>query len=93
MSKQEFAQYAMALKSFYPKEKILETSQAMELWYQQLKDMPYGLAQKRLLEWVKTNKWSPSISEILGHQKEAGIFSIGMEEFIGMIEEREDVFG
>ena len=61
MSKQEFAQYAMALKSFYPKEKILESNQAMELWYQQLKDIPYDIAQGSLIKWVKNNKYSPSI--------------------------------
>lgn len=65
MNRQEFAQYAMALKTYYPKEKILETNQAMELWFHQLKDIPYDIAQGSLIEWVKENKYSPSIAEIL----------------------------
>lgn len=70
MSKQEFAQYAMALKTFYPKEKILESNQAMELWYMQLKGIPYDIAQGSLMSWVKKNKWSPSISEIIAEAEE-----------------------
>ena len=70
MSKQEFAQYAMALKTFYPKEKILESNQAMELWFQQLKNIPYDIAQGSLINWVKKNKWSPSISEIIAEAEE-----------------------
>lgn len=70
MNKQEFAKYAMALKTFYPKEKILQTDQAMELWYHQLKDIPYDIAQGSLLKWVKENKYSPGIAEIIAEAEE-----------------------
>ena len=88
MTKEEFSEYAKALRTFYPKEKLLQTQDSMKMWYQLLKDIPFAKAQNHLIEWAKNNKWSPSIAEILGNQteQEAGIYSIGMNEFISMIE-------
>ena len=56
--------YAAAIRTYYPKEQILPNQQAMELWFQELQDIPYDVAQLGLRQWVATNKWSPSISEI-----------------------------
>lgn len=64
MNKQEFGQFAMALKTYYPREQLLPNPQAMELWYQQLQDIPYNVAEVALNKWVATNKWSPAISDI-----------------------------
>lgn len=64
MTKKEFAIFASALKTYYPRENLLPNNQAMELWYRQLQDIPYELAEASLNKWVATNKWSPSISEI-----------------------------
>ena len=64
MNKEEFAKFAMGLKTFYPKEGLLPNAAAMELWYKQLEDIPYQLAEIALSKWVATNKWSPSIAEI-----------------------------
>lgn len=64
MDKQEFAKFAMALKTYYPKEGLLPNPQAMELWFRQLEDIPYQLAEIALNKWVATSKWSPSIAEI-----------------------------
>jgi hypothetical protein len=64
MNKQEFATLAMALRTYYPKENLLPNTQAMELWFQQLQDIPYQVAEAALNKWVATNKWSPSIAEI-----------------------------
>ena len=36
----------------------------MELWYNQLKDIPYKIAETTLNKWVAIEKWSPSISDI-----------------------------
>ena len=65
MTKQEFAVFAQALRTYYPREKILPNAEAMELWYRQLCDMPYKVAETALNSWVPNNKWSPSIAEIL----------------------------
>lgn len=64
MTKQEFGLFASALRTYYPKEQILPNQQAMELWYRELQDIPYTVAEAGLRKWVSTNKWSPSIAEI-----------------------------
>lgn len=64
MTKQEFATFAMALKTYFPREQLLPNQQAMELWYRELSDIPFQLAEAVLRKWVATNKWSPSIAEI-----------------------------
>ena len=64
MDKKEFAIFASALRTYYQKESLLPNSQAMELWYRQLQDIPYIVAEAALQKWVATQKWSPSIAEI-----------------------------
>lgn len=64
MDRKEFAFMAMALKTYYPKENILPNDKAMELWFEQLQDIPYELAEAGLKKWVSLNKWSPSIADI-----------------------------
>lgn len=64
MDRKEFALFASALRTYYPREKLLPNEQAMELWFKQLQDIPYKLAELTLNTWVATNKWSPSIADI-----------------------------
>lgn len=64
MTEQEFAKFAMGLKTYYPRENLLPNRPAVELWYRQLQDLPYDVAEAALNKWVSTNKWSPSIAEI-----------------------------
>lgn len=64
MNREEFAMFAAALRTYYPKESILPNSQAMSLWYERLKDIPYKVAETALNEWVDTNKWPPTIADI-----------------------------
>ena len=71
MDKKEFAAFAMALRTYYPKEQILPNQQAMDLWYRELCDIPFSVAEASLRKWVTMNKWSPSISEI--REMSAGI--------------------
>lgn len=64
MNKAEFATWTMALKTYYPRENLLPNQQAMELWYRELSDISYEVAEAVLRKWVATNKWSPSIADI-----------------------------
>ena len=64
MTKQEFAILADAIRTFYPKENILPNKEAMALWYRELHDLPFPVAEAALRKWVSTNKWSPSIAEL-----------------------------
>ena len=64
MDKKEFSMFAMAIRTYYPKENILPNQQAMELWFRELQDIPYQVVEAGLRKWVSINKWSPSIAEI-----------------------------
>ena len=64
MTREEFGVFSSALKTYYPKETLLPNKAAMELWYRQLQDIPYQIAESALNKWVATNKWSPSIADI-----------------------------
>lgn len=64
MDRKEFALFASALKTYYPREALLPNREAMELWYQELQDISYDLATVSLRKWVQTNKWPPTIAEI-----------------------------
>ena len=64
MDKKEFAAFAMALKTYYPKEELLPNEQAVDLWFLQLQDLDFKLAETALCKWVAVNKWSPSIADI-----------------------------
>lgn len=64
MDKKEFMLFAAAIRTYYPKEKILPNQQSMELWFNHLADIPYKVAAYALERWVNKNKWSPAISDI-----------------------------
>ena len=66
MNKTEFAKFAMALKTYYPRETILPNAEAIDLWFIQLQDMDYQIAEAVLNKWVAVNKWPPTISDIRG---------------------------
>lgn len=64
MDKKEFFIFVSGLRTYYPSEKILPNEQAMQLWYEQLKDIDYKVAETALHKWVALNKWSPTIADI-----------------------------
>ena len=65
MDKREFAIFADAIKTYFPKEKnLLPNNRAMELWFDQLCDIPYNVAQIVLKKWVAVSEWSPTIADI-----------------------------
>ena len=76
MTTNEFAIWAGALKTYYPKENILPNAQAAELWFLQLQDIPFETAQGILNRWASLNKWSPSIAEIRELAKEADVSGV-----------------
>lgn len=64
MNKKEFALFSMALKTYFPRDNLLPTEEAMELWYRELQDIPNETAMAMLRKWVDTQKWPPTIAEI-----------------------------
>lgn len=64
MDKNEFVILVNTLKTYYPRESVLSTPEAIELWFRQLKDLEYRVAMAGLIKWTLTNKWSPTIADL-----------------------------
>ena len=64
MNKKEFMVLMDAMRSYYPREKLIPTKEAAELWYDALKDLEFDRAMTALQEHVQSNKWSPTIADI-----------------------------
>lgn len=64
MTFKEFAVIAATIKTCYSKENILANENAMKLWYDLLKDIPYDVAQEVVKEWISTQRWSPTVADI-----------------------------
>lgn len=64
MTRQEFGKVAMAIRTYYPKERILPDDYAIELWYDSLKDLPYEVVTGAVRKWSESNQWSPTIADI-----------------------------
>lgn len=64
MKKNEFAKLALAIKTYFPRDNVLPSNEALELWYDLLKDLDYTAASNGLKAYVSTNKFAPTISDI-----------------------------
>ena len=64
MTATEFAQLAAAIKTYYPRDNVLPTDRAMELWFDALKDLEYRNAVAGLKKYVESHKYPPTISDI-----------------------------
>lgn len=64
MSREEFAVLVSAMRTYYGKENLLPNAQAMQLWFMQLQDIPYKVAEAALNKWVAQNRWSPTIADL-----------------------------
>lgn len=70
MTVKEFGFLADAIKTYFPRDNVLPTENAMRLWYSELKDIPYQLAHTALRKYVSTNKFAPTIADIRGQVAE-----------------------
>lgn len=70
MDKNEFSIWAAALRTYFPRYNMLPNAEAMDLWYQELKDLPYEVAASALRKWTNQEKWPPSIAEIRAYAGE-----------------------
>ena len=67
MTVDEFTKLAAAIKTYFPRDNILPTDAAMELWFDSLKDLDYQSASLSLRRYVATNKFPPTIADIRGN--------------------------
>ena len=74
MTKAEFSDIASAMRTYYPREQLFATDQALELWFEQIAEFTAAAVEKALKHWARYNKWSPTIAEIreLASDYEAG---------------------
>lgn len=67
MTFKEFGQLADAIKTYFPRDNMLPTTESMELWFDMLKDLDYQSAVYGLKKYVSINKFPPAISDIREH--------------------------
>ena len=64
MTKAEFSILVKAMKSIYSDLKFIADSDAMAIWYELLKDIPYDLCQAAVHKYMTTNKFPPTVADI-----------------------------
>lgn len=64
MTKGEFVKIADAIKTFYPTDKLLPNKEAMQLWYQELQDLPYEIAMVAVRKHVNTSRFPPTVADL-----------------------------
>lgn len=55
MNKEEMGKLVLALQSYYPHAKLLETKEAVALWYMELKELPYQAVVNAVRKHVNTS--------------------------------------
>lgn len=64
MNTNEWMKIAAALNTYYPKEKPFPNKEAMQLWYEEFKELTYEDTVNGLRRHVNTSKWCPTIAEL-----------------------------
>lgn len=64
MNTSEWMKVAAAMNTYYPRENPFPNKEAMELWYEEFKEIPYEDAVAGLRRHVNTSKWCPTIAEL-----------------------------
>lgn len=65
MTKEDFAKFAMFMKTVYPKDNVMPNEAAMEIWFRMMKHLPIEPVMAALQKWVVANKWPPTIADII----------------------------
>lgn len=64
MTREEFAPIAGALKASYARYNFLADKEAIELWYQMLKDLSKEAVSVAVQKYILTQKFAPTIADI-----------------------------
>lgn len=75
MTANEFAEIAAVITTAFPWANIFPNSQAMEIWYRKLSDIPYDVMTAVVNRWVETKTQPPTIAAI---RQEADIVVNGL---------------
>ena len=64
MNTTEWMKIAAAINTYYRKDKPFPNKEAMQLWYEEFKDLPYEAVATGLRRHVNTSRWCPTIAEL-----------------------------
>ena len=64
MNKKDWSKIAAAINTYYPKEKPFPNAAAVQLWYEEFRDLPYEDVVVALRRHVNTSRWCPTIAEL-----------------------------
>ena len=65
MTRKEFSQIAMTLRTAYSTNKdFLATADSLDVWFEMLKDLPCQAASYAVQRHIMTSRWPPTIAEI-----------------------------
>lgn len=76
MNKREFSKIADAIRTYYPKDNPFVNGAAIQLWYEEFKELSYEDVAIALRRHVNTSKWCPTIAEL----KEAVVINTAGEK-------------
>jgi hypothetical protein len=79
MTKEDFKKIALAIKTTFPSSPILQTQEAMDMWYMFLQDLDYKVCQNAVLEIISTSKFPPTIAEI--REKCSHLISLPVKDY------------
>lgn len=66
MKDNEWAEVAAGLREAYTRQGFLATNEAMEFWFNMLKDLPGALVKNAAMQYMMSNPFPPTIADIRG---------------------------
>lgn len=79
MTKQEFMKIVNLIRAYYPREEFLPSEASATAWYEALSDLNVKKTENGIKNYVKSNKWPPTIADIRTYSDHAS--SLTDEEF------------
>ena len=64
MNKKEFTEIATLFKNAYKQKNFMAVEDEWNVWYECLKEMEFFLLKEVGLDWVRNNKYPPTIAEL-----------------------------
>lgn len=90
MTFEEFGALVDTIRMFFPKETFLEDEKVGRAWYEVLKDLDIRRTRDGMMEYVKTNNFTPSIADIMKyHDVQPKYTQKELAEMIAKAEERQ----
>lgn len=73
MDKKQFIDIAHKLRAYYPDSSIMETPDAIKLWYEHFKETEFEVLDEAVNKWVMDSKWTPTIADLKDYCEKARV--------------------